>query len=426
MARRLVVLVVLAVAGAGWAAGRGKLIEFKNLPQTVPGLAKMLSTSKDQKFRTLGALSLDTMLRERGHELLETAEVEQVLGEVLKGLFTNMVADTDVFTWDKDLFGPRGDIVCKEKALVFPGRVSPTFERKYTVKVMGKRVDRGYLNQDCTITVSAAKTEDEWHQWTGTKGWGLSPHAVYVSDNVARIAVTLYSAGNTQVPTPKPERPIYVGFAIREKDVADWKLLSVEPPTSLDYRKQESNIFPADSKAGEAEKKARLAFWMESVRLLNPARENFLGNEMTIFSMAAAGADAIDGKDKWMLEPYRKSDSPLVRACAELKLSRMGTATTPAALADLITQVRHPAVRNELIKEMLRLIGPKLDAAPAPSEEDKATLVALVSPDPKNPAIVKDLKIDGDWARLRVSNQKIDGYVLKKFADGWQILGPMR
>jgi hypothetical protein len=278
MVRRLMVLSVLAVAGAGWAAGRGKLIEFRNMPQTVPGLAKLLKTSKDQPFRTMASLSLDTMLRERGHELLETGEVDQVLGEVLKGLFTNMVADTDIYTWDKDNFGPRGDIVCKEKALVFPGRVSPSFERKYTVKVMGKRVDRGYLNQECSVLVSVAKTEDEWHQWTGSKGWGLNPHAVYVNDNVARIGVTLYSAGTTQVPTPKIERPIYVGFATREKDAAEWKLLSVEPPTSLDYRKQESNVFPADARTGEAEKKARLTFWMESVRMLNPARENFIGN----------------------------------------------------------------------------------------------------------------------------------------------------
>ena len=77
MNRRFALLVVLAVAGSSWAAGRGKMIEFKNLPQTVPGLAKLLKTSKDQPFRTVAALSLDTMLRERGHELLETAFLGQ-------------------------------------------------------------------------------------------------------------------------------------------------------------------------------------------------------------------------------------------------------------------------------------------------------------------------------------------------------------
>jgi hypothetical protein len=426
MVRRLVLLVVLAVTGAGWAAGRQKLIEFRNMPTTVPGLAKLLKTSKDQPFRTAAALSLDTMLRERGHELLETGEVDQILGEALKGLFNNMVADNDIYTWDRDNFGPRGDIVCKEKALVFPGRVSPSFERKYKVKVMGKRVDRGYVGQECSVVVAAAKTADEWHQWSAGTGWGINPHAVFISDNVARIAITLYSPGNTQVPTPKIERPIYVGFASREKEDTEWKLLAVEPPTNLDYRKQESNIFPPDSKPGESEKKARLAFWMESVRLLNPARESFIGNEMTLFSMAASGADAVEGKDKWMLEPYRKSDSPLVRASAELKLSRMGTATTPLALSELITKVQHPAVRNELIKELLRLIGAKLDAAPKPSEEETATLVALVSPDPKTPVMVKELKIDGEWARLRIFNSKNDGFLFKKSNDGWQILGVMR
>ncbi len=424
MVRRLVVLSVLVVAFG--AAGRGKMIEFKNLPQSVPGLAKLLKTSKDQPFRTIGALSLDTMLRERGHELLESAEVDQVLGEVLAGVFKNMVADTDVYTWDKDSFGPRGDVVCKEKVLVYPGRVSPSFERKVTVKVMGKRVDRGYLNQDCTVTASAAKTEEEWHQWVGQTGWGIHPHAVHVSDNVARIAFTFYSAGTSQAPTPKIERPAYVGFASREKDDQPWKLLAVEPPTSLDYRKQESNVFPADSKAGESEKKLRLSIWMEAVRVLNPARENFIGNELAIFSMANSGPDAVEGKDKWMLEPYRKSDSPLIRAAAELKLARMGTATTPNALGELVTTVKHPAVRHELIKELLRLIGPKLDAAAEPSEEDKAALAALLSPDPKNPVKVKELKVDGAFARMRVLSQKVDGYVFRKVADAWQVLGPIR
>ncbi len=426
MARRLILIVTLAVAGIGWAAGRSKLIEFRNLPKDAPGLVRLLKTSKDQPFRTVASLSLDTLLRERGHELLESAEVDQLLGEALTGLFNNMVADTDIFTWDRENYGPRGDIVCKEKALVYPGRVSLSFERKYTVKVQGKRVDRGYWGQECTLTVTTAKTEDEWHQWTASKGWGINPHAVFVNDNVARLALTLYSPGTSQTPTPRPERPIYVGFGVREKEDSDWKLLAVESPTSIDYRKQESNIFPPDQKPGEAEKKARVAFWMESVRVLNPVRENFVGTELTLFNMPSSGPDAVDNKDKWMLEPYRKADSPLVRAAVELKLSRMGTGTTPAVLGELATQVRHPAIRNELIRELLRVVGPRLDAAPAASEEDKAAFVAVVSPDPKNPAIVKELKVDGDWARLRVSNQKIDGFVLKKFTDGWQIIGTMR
>lgn len=426
MVRRSFVLALLAVASVAFAGGRGKIIDFKNLPKTVDGLAKLLKgPSKDQPFRTVAALSLDTLLRERGHEVLETAEVDQIFGEVMKGIFTNMVADTDIYTWEKDNFGPRGDIVCKEKVLVYPGRITPTFERKYTVKVMGKRIDRGYLNQECSVTVTAAKTEDEWHQWTAQKGWGLNPHAVYADDNVARIAVALYSAGTSSVPTPKPERPIYVGFADRAKEGAEWKLLSVEPMTSLDYRKQESNVFPADAKPGEAEKKLRVAFWMESVRVLNPTRETFIGTEATLFAMPASGPDAIDGKDKWLLEPYRKSDSPLVRASAELKLSRMGTATTPAALAELIGKVNLPAVKAELVKELLRLIGAKLDAAPAATDEEKTALQAVVS-DPKNPIGVKELKIDGEWARLRVFGVKFDGYLLRKTNDAWAIVGQIR
>ncbi len=427
MARRLVVVSALVCAFAAH-GGKGKMIEFRNLPQTVPGLQKLLKgPSRDQPFRTAGALMLDTLLRERGHEVLEAAEVDQMLAEVLRGVFNNMVADNDVYTWDKENFGPRGDIVCKEKVLVFPGRVTPAFEKKYTVKVQGKRVDRGYLGMECSVTVSAAKSEDEWHQWTGQKGWGINLHAVYANDDVARVALTLYSAGNSTVPTPKAERPFYVGFVDRTKEGAEWKLLSVEAPTSLDYRKQESNVFPPDqSKTSEPEKKLRVAAWMESVRVLNPSRETFIGGEAIIFAMPNSGADAIDGKEKWLLEPYRKADSPLVRASAELKLSKLGTATTPNALADLVAKVGHPAVKNELIKELLRLIGAKLDAAPAVSEEDKVTLQTLISPDAKAPVGIKDAKIDGDWARVRVFGLKLDGYVLRKSADGWQILGPIR
>jgi hypothetical protein len=88
--------------------------------------------------------------------------------------------------------------------------------------------------------------------------------------------------------------------------------------------------------------------------------------------------------------------------------------------------VSHPAVKNELVKELLRLIGSRLDAAPVVTEEDKLAFQTLISTDPKSPVGIKEAKVDGDWARVRVFGLKIDGYVLKKSADGWQILGSMR
>lgn len=115
-----------------------------------------------------------------------------------------------------------------------------------------------------------------------------------------------------------------------------------------------------------------------------------------------------------------------MRASAELKLSKMGTATTPATLADLAGKVTMPAAKNELIKELMRLIGAKLDAAPPASEEDKAKLQALVSTEPKNPVGIKEAKIDGDWARVRVFGLKLDGYVLRKNDEGWQLVGTIR
>jgi hypothetical protein len=422
--RRSLLLVGLVIASASWA--RPKNIDLKILPQSTAGLVSLLRTSRDQSYRTMAAMALDSQLRERGHELNAPPESEQLLDLVLGQLFRNMVADTEIYTWDKDIFGPRGDVVCKDKVLVFPGRVTAGFERKYTVKVQGRRIDRGFLDQVCTVVVAAAKTEDEWHQWTSQKGWGINPHPVFVSDNAARIGLTLYSPGTPAVPSAKMERPFYVGFGWRPKDDDDWKLLSVEPPIALDYRKQECNIYPPDTRPAEAEKKLRLAIWMEGVRVLNPLHEVFLGTEASQFLMNTSGADSLDSKEKWMLEPYRKSDSALVRAAAELKLSRLGTATSATSLADLIVATKHPAARNELILELLRLVGAKFDAGPVATEDDKAELVKLISPDPKNPALVREVKIVDDLARLRVVNQKIDGWVFRKFPDGWQILGQIR
>ena len=425
-ARYATLVLLVAAASTSWA--RGKIIDFKRLPQTDPGLVEFLAKSKDQPFRIAASIVLDTHLREKGREVKEAPEVDQVLDAVLGKLFENMVADTDIYTWDKDNYGPRGDVVCKNKVLVYPGRVSPTFEKQYALKVNGKRIDRGYVGQDCTLTASAAQSEEEWHQWTATKGWGLNPHAVFIGDNVARIGVTFYSPGTAAVPTPRVERPVYIGFVSRAKDTEPWKVLSVEPPVAIDYRKQESNVFPVDSsKPTEYEKKLRLANWMEAVRILNPIHENFLGQEGTFFQMAGQGNDVLDPyKDKGLIELYRKAESPLVRAAAELKLSKMGDPPDTTAFADLIGALKHPAARTEVIRGLVKAFNDRFNANAAANEADTAALALLISPDPKKPVPVRELKIVDDIARMRVTGQKFDGWLFRKFDDGWQILGPIR
>ncbi len=425
MVRRSLLLLVLLAAGTGWA--RGKIIDFKRLPQTDPGLVEFLGKSKDIPFRIAATLVLDTHLREKGKEIKEAPEFDPVLEQVLGKILENMVADTDIYTWEPNNWGPRGDVVCKDKVLVFPGRVTPKFEKKYTVKVAGKRVDRGYVGQDCTLTAVAAKTEEEWHEWTSKKGWGLNPHAAFVGDNVARVGVTFYSPGNASVATPKIERPVYVGFVSRAKDTEEWKVLSVEPPVEKDYRKQECNAFPPDTKPTDYEKKLRLANWMEAVRILNPLHENFLGSEGTVFQVAGQGNDTLDpAKDKGLLDLYRKAESPLVRAAAELKVSRMGDAPDTAVFADLISALKHPAARNEMLRELVKVLTPRFQANSPAGDDDVKALALLVSPDPKKPAEVRELKIVDDIAKMRVSGQKFDGWLFRKFEDGWQILGPIR
>lgn len=427
MVRRSILPWVLLLAGTAF-AGKGKIIDFKRLPQTDPGLIEFLAkASKDLPFRIAGALVLDTHIREKGHEVTNAAEADPVIEAVLGQVFDNMGLPNEIYNWDPNGFAPRSDMVCKEKVLIYPGRVSPTFSRKYTVKMAGKHIDQGYVGTDCTVTAFSAKTEEEWHEWTSKKGWGVNPHAVFVGENVARAAFTFYSKGSATVATPKVERPVYVGFVVRAKDTEAWKVLSVEQPISSDARKQECNAFPLESKPSDYEKKLRMANWMEAVRVLNPIHENFVGTEGTIFQLNGTGNDQLDpAKDKGLLEPYRIAASPLVRAAAELKLSRMGDPATPTVFGDLIATLKHPAARNELIRELVKVLAPRFNENAPANDADTKAMVELVSPDPKNPASVRELKIVDDIAKMRITGQKFDGWLFRKVDDGWQILGPIR
>ncbi len=423
-------VVLLFAATTALARGRGKIIDIKSLPQGIPGLANMLGKpSKDQQFRTLGALFLDHQLRTKGTELIASDDVDALVTLVLDGAAANMVApDNEIYTWEKDKFGPRSDVLCKEKILVFPGRVSRSYKHRVTVKMQGKRIDRGYLNEECTVTATAAKDAAEWYEWTGSQGWGINPFTAYGVENVARIGFAFYSPGQKGAAFPKLEKPTYVGFAARDepdKDggsaVPEWRLVAVEPVTAPDSRKQECNLFQEEPKQGEMERKLRIALWMESVRALDPVHETFSGQDSAIFQLNVGGADSLDPKkDRALLEPYLTSELPIVAAAAALKLARMSNAPNPSALADSLFAVKHPAAKTELMRAILPLLKNGVTA----SDEEKATLMKLAATDPYNLPQVKELLVFDDLAKMQVNRQRVAGYLFKKFPSGWQLLGP--
>ena len=429
MIRRIarVLLIALVAGSAALARGRAKVIDIKLLPQTIPGLANLLaSKSKDQQFRTLAALFLDHQLRTRGVELTSTEDVEELLGLLLDAVAANMTApDNDIYTWEKDKFGPRSDVLCKTRILIFPGRVSGSFTHKVTVKMKGKRIDRGYLNEECTLTATAAKDPAEWYEWTGSQGWGLNPFAAYTADHVARIGFAFYSPGQRGAPFPNLEKPTYVGFASHDEPRdggavdLEWKLVAAEPITDPDNRKQACNLCQQD-KPTEMEKRLRLAIWMESVRALDPVRETFSPQDSAIFQLNGTGADALDPKkDKSLLEPYLAGEVPIVQAAAALKLSKMSNAPNPSALADALFAVKHPAAKSELIRAIL----PLLKTGVAASDEEKTTLMKLAATDPYNLPQVKELLLFDDLAKMQVNRQRVAGYLFKKYPSGWQMLG---
>lgn len=423
--RRIIVLAALA-ASTAFAASRVKFIDFRSIPRTVPGLRTLLGKEKNQDTRTAAALTLSNVMRQSGKPIL-APETDVAVTVVLDAVFDQMAAPTDIYTWEKDNFGARGDILCREKALLYPGVVSAGWEKKFTRLLKGKRIDRGYLNSDCTLTVTAAKTPEEFWAWVDTKGWGILPHTVLATDNVARVGLTLFSKGSTGI-APRAEKPVYVGFVHREKESADWTLLSAEPVTQLDVRKQESNIFADNQKPTDDERKERLAQWMELVKAL-PPRASLTSLDQQYFLLQGTGADNITNKEKALLEPYRKHESALVRAAAELKLSRLGVATTPEALAALAVSLdSHPAEQNEVLRELYGLVGTNFEKSGAPCAPEEVSALHGVAV-PKEKAEINrpdQCRVWESWAKLTLFNSNAKGVLFKKEESGWKMLGAYR
>lgn len=401
MRRPLVLAVALLAASS---PARPKLIELRSLPQAPKALAAALAKEKPGALREALVSLLETKLREQGAEVSDPDELDALAAATFQKIFDDMAAPTEVWTWEGD-DGPRGEVLIRERVLLLPGRTTSGFSRRYTVRPKGKRIDRGYLDTDCTVEVGVAKSEPDWHAWVERKGWGAALHPVLATDDVARVVVSLLSPGTSGSPAPRHERPVWVAYFKKEK--AGWQVLDFQPATAKEQRLQEANVLPSDpkEKLTDAQRKLVLALRMEDVKLINPARTVFLGREASWFSLAGLTECPVDAKTLEWLDPYRTSEHPLVRAAAVLKVVSLGGAVQPSELLDAITQVRVRAVQAEAMKALDALLE---GGAEAVGDEDRAALAKLGGGD--------DVKVLKGVARVKVGNKL---QFFKKGESGW-------
>ncbi|MBX7101178.1 MAG: hypothetical protein K1X89_25910 [Myxococcaceae bacterium] len=417
--------IVLACALAAFPAlAKVKVIDFHTLPQSAAGLTALLQKEKAAPVRLAASQVLDELIRKKPVEL-GAADADQVVAAALDGVFEHMAAPTDLYTWEKDVFGPRGDVLCRENAKLSPGHVSPGFDKRFTKTLKGKRIDRGYLNSPCTLSVTAAQGLSDFHQWTA-KGWGIEVGQVLVAEvdksgaQVARVGLAFVSPGSSLGP-PALERPTYVGFALRPKAGEPFALLSVEPPAVLDVRKQPCTLCSSDGKPTDAERHLRLFSDFEHLALVNLAAKELSPADREAFTLDAAQLTA---KDKAWLEPWQTSESVVLRAAAALKGSKVGANVPPASLAELVPSLPHPWLKTRLVEELVRVLGPALDQGVAPAEADqKAMWNSAVEKALQSNNTVYDAKVAQGFARLKVSNTP--GYLFRQSASGWVLLGSL-
>ncbi|MBK7861200.1 MAG: hypothetical protein IPJ65_21840 [Archangiaceae bacterium] len=271
----------------------------------------------------------------------------------------------------------------REEVKVKPGRVSKDFKRKFLKKPQGKNIDRSLRDQPVNVTFTAAATDDEYTQWTDSKSWGVVVHAAHVdpATGIARIGCTFVSNGSKEAPGGHFERPSWVAFYKQPKPGHGFfQPLAIEQVTAADWREQPLNLVPAKAELTEQGRRLALAVWMEQVRAL-PSRKELLPQEQALFELQLEGAQQLGAEQIAWLEPYRDSDSPLVRAAAELKFAELGGAWRPDSVWVISRSVKHPAVKARL--DALLKKAPAGWAPPTPPSalKDEADAGAAVKGD---------------------------------------------
>lgn len=371
----LVVLVLLASPVA--LAGKVKFIDVvdPNAFTTPKAMLSQLETMKPGPARDALMLQLDTKLREKGTPLDDAEQLDALAGLLFQKILEDMAAPTDVWTWEGD-DSPRGDVLIREKLLLFPGRVSSAFAKELTVTPKGKRIDRAYADTACKVLVLPAKSEPEWQAWVETKGWGAAVHEVRWLDDVARVAATVTSPGKSGAPGPRHQRPAWVGYFKRAKKADPWAVALFAPATAKDQKAAEANVSSLDAKvrAGDAFKKQVLALRMEDVRLVPATHATLSPHEERWFSLAGLTECPVEAKTIAWLEPYRADPSPMVRAAAVVKLLELGGKPTGGELADILVNIRI----HKVAADAQRLLDAMLDAGNSElTDEQKGSLAQL-------------------------------------------------
>jgi hypothetical protein len=197
------------------------------------------------------------------------------------------------------------------------------------------------------VKVSTAKSPAEWHERVNSKGWGAFLHGVKRLDGVVRVGVTLLSPGREGAAAPKFERPVWIGFFAESEKPGEFTLVNFEPARAKEQRDQETNLLPG-----------------EDVRVIDPSRTAFLGREQDIFQLNGQSSSPVDARSAKWLDPYRTSDSALVRAAAVLKAGQLGAEVTPKEYADVISSVLVGSVQREAAKELEKLLGLSTEEIP--------------------------------------------------------------
>ncbi|MBL9038132.1 MAG: hypothetical protein JNG84_06430 [Archangium sp.] len=408
--RLLTAFILSCVALPASARPTPTFIEIKTMPSTVGGIGAMLEREKAGPFRQKLLVALEQKLREGGTELTNPDDLDAMTETLLGKIIEDMAAPTDIWVWETNA-APKGDLLVHGPLKLMPGRNSSGFTKKYTVVALGKRIDRGYLNETCNVEVGVAKSVPEWHAWVETKGWGASLHPVLATDGVARVALQLLSPGKSDRPGPRHERPVWLAFFRQVDAGGPWELLSLEPLTAKEQRHQETNFF-AENQKGEpltdVQKQLVLSLRMEDVRLINPERQTLSQHEDNWLLLRGPTESPVTRKTVKWLDAYRASESPMVRAVAVLRSAELGGAVTPEELFDVMASVRTLTLQADALRVLNRLF----DREGTPPEAADAAVFRG-----ENPRVIRNL------GRARSGDTLL---LYKKGPAGWDAFVPKK
>lgn len=349
--RRMATVGVL-LSSLAFAGPKGKFIDLGGgNPNATPGLKAVLARlegNRRPQDRDAALMQLDEKLRTKGQELTDPDAIDPMVGALLEKITDDMAAATDFYKWEGDE-SPRADLLAAQTLLLMPGRTSTGFSRAFVTHPVGRRMDKTYLGQELKLVAKVAKSEADFFEQVDTKAWGAAVHPVLALDGVARVAVSLLSPGKKDRPGPAHQRPVWVAYFSQAKPGELWSLTAFEPVSVREQKLQEANVLPTDGrvKPQEAHAKLTLALRMEDVRLIPPTRTAFYGREASWFSLKGLTTCPVEPKTVAWLDPYKKSDAPLVRAAAVLKAADFGVKVSAEELQDIIDHVKVTSVVDD-------------------------------------------------------------------------------